>query len=100
MMKIQLIALLGTLIISTSLASIAAEPVKKGELYTTAVTTQGDASVSRPKNSQTKEEVAAKFGEPLKKVAAIGEPPISRWEYGKFNVFFEDNLVIHTVLKK
>ena len=99
-MKKQLSALFSTLILSTSIAAVAAEPMKKGELYTTAVTTQGDNSVSRPHNAQSKEDVAAEFGEPDNKVDAVGEPPISRWEYTKYNVYFEHNLVIHTVLKK
>ncbi len=73
---------------------------KKGELYTTAVTTQGDSSTRRPRNSQTKESVITEFGEPDNKIAAIGEPPISRWEYPKYNVFFEYDRVIHTVLKR
>jgi len=99
-MKKQLTALLTTVVLSSSLNTIAADPVKKGELYTTAVTTQGDHSVSRPRNAQTKQEVSSEFGEPENKVAAIGEPPISRWEYSNYHVYFEHNLVIHSVLKK
>jgi len=99
-MKKQLSALLTTLVISSTLSTMAADPVKKGELYTTAVTTQGDRSVSRPRNAQTKQEVSSEFGEPDNKVAAIGEPPISRWEYSNYHVYFEHNLVIHSVLKK
>ncbi len=61
---------------------------------------QGDRNISRPHNSQTKEEVRTQFGDPQNEINAVGVPPISKWEYAKFIVVFEDNLVIHSVLKK
>jgi hypothetical protein len=30
-------------------------------------------------------------------VAAVGQPPIARWVYPSFVVYFERNLVIHAV---
>ncbi|MCG8432980.1 MAG: hypothetical protein MJA83_02985 [Gammaproteobacteria bacterium] len=36
-------------------------------------------------------------GEPLQKLAAVGEPPITRWEYENFTVYFEFDKVIHAV---
>jgi hypothetical protein len=48
----------------------------------------------------SQESVQANFGAPQSTVAAIGDPPISRWEYADFVVFFEHNLVIHSVTKR
>ncbi|MCF6288024.1 MAG: hypothetical protein L3J53_02165 [Proteobacteria bacterium] len=45
-------------------------------------------------------QVISKFGEPLQKKAAIGEPPITTWEYDKFSVYFERQWVITTVVHK
>ena len=37
------------------------------------------------------------FGAPANKTAAVGEPPISRWEYDGFTVYFEHQYVLHSV---
>jgi len=51
-----------------------------------------------PKNGQTKAAVEAQFGTPKKKYAAVGDPPITRWDYDTFNVYFEYDLVLYPVL--
>lgn len=38
------------------------------------------------------------FGAPQRKLPPVGEPPISRWEYPGYTVYFEGNRVIHTVV--
>ena len=48
----------------------------------------------------TKDRVAANWGEPSSKIAAVGEPPISRWIYDDFVVYFEFDHVIHTVANR
>jgi hypothetical protein len=30
----------------------------------------------------------------------VGAPPITRWDYADFSVFFEHNLVIHAVARR
>ena len=62
--------------------------------------TQPVADGSRPMRGQTAESVESRFGTPDAKVAAIGDPPISRWEYKDFVVFFEYDRVIHAVTKR
>ena len=54
----------------------------------------------KPTRGMSQESVQANFGAPQSTVAAIGDPPISRWEYADFVVFFEHNLVIHSVTKR
>ena len=51
-----------------------------------------------PENGTTKADVQAKFGEPDEKGAAVGDPPISRWDYGNYSVYFEYDRVLFTVL--
>ncbi len=55
--------------------------------------------VERPTKGTSKASVEAKYGEPLSREHAVGEPPISSWEYEKFTVYFEYDHVIHSVLK-
>jgi hypothetical protein len=53
-----------------------------------------------PASGITKARVTSGWGEPKQKSDAIGEPPISRWDYGNFVVYFEYDHVIHAVLKR
>jgi hypothetical protein len=56
------------------------------------------SQVSRPRRGITMHEVAAKFGAPAKRYPAIGKPPITRWDYPSFSVYFEFNRVVHSVV--
>ncbi len=42
-------------------------------------------------------QVTQRWGEPQQKLGAVGEPPITRWIYGEFTTFFENQSVIHSV---
>ena len=55
--------------------------------------------VDTPRNGLTMGQVRQQYGEPASTVAAVGEPPISRWEYTGFSVFFENDLVLHSVIQ-
>lgn len=57
-----------------------------------------ESDIATPSRGMTMDEVAAKFGAPVTKVPAVGTPPISRWEYQGFVVYFEANHVIHSVV--
>jgi hypothetical protein len=54
--------------------------------------------VLRPIQGMSMATVEQKFGQPEQKIAAVGQPPIARWIYTDFLVFFENNLVIHSVV--
>lgn len=56
-------------------------------------------SVTTPRMGMTMAAVEAEFGSPQKRDAARGTPPITRWEYGQFAVYFESNQVIHSVIR-
>lgn len=53
-----------------------------------------------PGNGINQEEVRAKFGTPAQVHQPVGEPPITRWDYEHWSVYFEYDLVLFTVLKK
>ena len=57
-----------------------------------------ESDVATPTRGMTMEQVSTKFGTPVTKVPAVGKPPISRWEYPGFIVYFEANHVIHSVV--
>jgi hypothetical protein len=61
------------------------------------------ASANTPASGMSMESVEAKYGTPARRVPAVGgastaQPPITRWEYPGFVVFFENNHVVHTVV--
>src|ERR1700685_1904538 len=56
------------------------------------------SEVATPARGMTMDEVSGKFGAPATKVPAVGKPPISRWEYPGFVVYFEADHVIHSVV--
>lgn len=57
-----------------------------------------ESSVERPNRGITMNQVEQRFGQPAERHATVGEPPITRWDYPHFAVFFERNRVIHTVV--
>ena len=57
-----------------------------------------ESDVATPRRGMTMEQVASKFGSPGTKGPAVGKPPISRWEYPGFIVYFEADHVIHSVV--
>ena len=58
------------------------------------------ALTARPSRGMSMESVESKFGQPVTKRGAIGDPPIARWEYSTFVVYFEYRNVIHAVTKR
>lgn len=51
-----------------------------------------------PENGLTKSEVEQRYGRPNERRAPVGQPPISRWLYDDYSVYFEHDLVIESVL--
>ncbi|MDG2502621.1 MAG: hypothetical protein P8M77_09555 [Porticoccaceae bacterium] len=55
--------------------------------------------LSLPDRSMTKKAVEEAFGDPSKIKDPVGEPPITAWEYKDFVVYFEQNWVLHAVVR-
>ncbi len=61
---------------------------------------QGKAwQVETPRKGITKVAVEAQYGAPDKRGDPVGDPPISKWDYAQFTVYFEHDHVIHSVVK-
>jgi hypothetical protein len=56
--------------------------------------------VLRPGRGKSMEQVRRRFGEPLEEIPRVGEPPITRWVYDKFTVYFEHQYVINSVVNR
>jgi hypothetical protein len=54
----------------------------------------------RPTRGMTQAKVESIYGAPTSKNAAVGEPPISSWEYQNMVVFFEFDRVVHAVKRR
>jgi len=54
----------------------------------------------KPTRGMTQASVEAQYGAPQSRRSPVGDPPISRWEYANFVVFFEYDRVIHAVSKR
>jgi hypothetical protein len=57
-----------------------------------------ETNVERPGRGMSMKAVEAKFGAPRERHAAVGKPPITRWDYPAFSVFFEYEHVIDAVV--
>ncbi len=55
-------------------------------------------ALDMPQRGMSKEKVLREFGNPMRKIPAIGQPPISRWVYSDYIVYFQNSYVINTVL--
>ncbi len=53
--------------------------------------------IHRPAHGMTMKQVRRWFGPPQTQLPAVGDPPITRWIYPKFTVYFEYDRVITSV---
>ncbi len=54
----------------------------------------------RPVRGMSMDSVEQQFGSPTAKHSPVGDPPISRWEYNGFVVYFEYDRVLHAVMRQ
>ncbi len=77
---------------------IAAAPIAGADsLLIDGIDVARSSSHMRPTRGASMATVEARFGSPSQQQAAVGAPPITRWDYPGFVVFFEHDRVIHTV---
>lgn len=58
------------------------------------------SGADRPAKGQSMSQVEARYGAPREVVPAVGQPPITRWVYDGFTVYFEDSTVLHAVIQR
>jgi hypothetical protein len=50
-----------------------------------------------PSRGISMDAVLGEFGEPDERYESVGEPPITEWAYASFRVYFEHEIVLHTI---
>lgn len=88
------IALAGLIIL------LAAPAVQADRLLIDTVQETWQASPDAPRTGQTMDQVKARHGDPQQTVAPVGEPPITRWVYNDYTVYFEHDRVLHAVMQR
>jgi hypothetical protein len=82
----------------------AAEPESMSSATTGTTTGQSAGEVqpkfagSTPVNNTPMTNVREQFGQPGTEVPAVGQPPITRWYYAQYTVYFEFDRVITSVI--
>ncbi len=61
---------------------------------------QDTTQVTRPGNGVRMDDVESTHGAPSERHGAVGDPPITRWVYPQFTVYFEHDLVIYSVVNR
>lgn len=59
---------------------------------------QGEAIAGLPQLGESKRSVLERFGLADEEHPPVGQPPITRWDYRSFSVYFEYDHVINSVL--
>ena len=57
------------------------------------------AGVELPGRGMSMQAVEARFGAPSGRNGPVGQPPITRWDYPAFSVYFEFDKVLHAVVR-
>lgn len=93
MLGLNRITATGLLLIGLS-ANLPAEEIN----IPTTETETPEFSVQLPGRGMAMENVQSRFGEATETFSAVGEPPITKWVYKNFTVYFESQFVIHAVV--
>ncbi len=60
---------------------------------------QGSSERELPRRGLTMRQVEQRFGTPQERIPAVGKPPITRWRYPGYTVYFEYQHVLHAVVQ-
>lgn len=85
---------------AAALAASGILPLRADTLVMDAVAEAGASAGDRPSRGMTMGTVERRWGAPERRSAAVGQPPITRWEYAGFTVFFEYEHVVHAVRRR
>lgn len=94
-----MIAMHKTLLALGLLMTAAAVPVAQADYHAVPAT----AAATLPTKGESQQTVLGRYGEPKTRHAAVGgasavQPPITRWDYPGFSVFFENSHVVDAVV--
>ena len=92
--------LLYSALMRTALAltlALAAMPLAAETLVVDGQVAVRPVSTELPRRGSSMAQVQERFGAPKSRHAAVGQPPITRWDYEGFSVYFEHQHVVHAV---
>jgi len=87
-----------------SLAILLTGPVAADELLMESI--HSAPVVETPRTGANMDSVRASFGNPVREYPPVStegnplHPPITRWDYNNYSVFFENDLVLHSVVSR
>ena len=85
-------------------ALISALPVAHADVLLMDVINQAPVNsaegLPRPSGGETMDQIRNRYGSPANEIPQIGDPPISRWVYDSFTVYFEFDRVITSVVHR
>jgi len=61
---------------------------------------QSVPAIQTPHKGVNMASVRQQYGDPISEGGTIGDPPITRWEYDGFSVYFEHDRVLHSVIHR
>ena len=89
-----------TLLLIVAGFALVASPSQADTLLLDSVDQARAVADMQPLRGTSMQSVEARFGPPTVRRAAVGTPPITRWDYPEFIVYFEYQHVIHAVRKR
>ena len=85
------------LLVATSLLCLAAPLAQADMIVVGDSIAVRDSQASVPTRGMRMKLVESRFGAPKARHAPVGKPPITRWDYEGFSVYFEYDHVVHAV---
>ena len=87
-----------------ALLLLAAPAARADTLLLDGIEVDQQTSTQRPRSGMSMTQVESSYGSPSQRHAAVGgstaeHPPITRWDYPSFSVYFENDRVIHAVAR-
>jgi hypothetical protein len=91
--------------VTLALAVLAASAAHADTLLLDGIEMNRPTGDMRPKQGTSMTAVESTHGAPAERHAAVGgsaqaQPPITRWDYASFSVYFEHDRVIHAVARR
>ncbi len=94
-MKIQ--AVLSAVCLCGAVQMVQSDPAQAETIVVDGKVSIAPSSVPTPTRGSDMKSVERKFGTPQTRHPTVGKPPITRWDYQGFSVFFEGDKVISSV---
>ena len=94
----MVLTLMGSALLATGIGLVPAGSLEADVLLIEEV--RQSERMELPANGLTQAEVRAAYGEPASTQGPVGDPPITRWDYSDFSVFFEHDKVVHSVVHR